>query len=89
MLCAELVERVTEQVFAEPEASVEVAAARVLITSVSLALHVENEFLKKEAESGEDSSVKLLSTMDAFYVVATVMTTIGYGNLSPVSYKNF
>ena len=61
----------------------------VLITSVSLALkHVENEFLKKEAlESSEDSSVKLLSTMDAFYVVATVMTTIGYGNLSPVSYR--
>ena len=31
--------------------------------------------------------MKLLSTMDAFYVVATVMTTIGYGNLSPVSYR--
>jgi hypothetical protein len=62
----------------------------LLITGVSLVLkHVENEHLEKEAlEAGEDlSNVKLLSTMDAFYVIVTVMTTIGYGNLSPISYK--
>ena len=66
--CAELIGRVTEQVFAEPEASVEVFLAADCGHSVDHERFVSSEarggmsFLKKEAlESGEDSSVKLLS----------------------------